>query len=319
MPATFTIPLITVIPGQLITASLWNNEYGNIYDNFEPAGMDDYSTNDTEMQTTTDPFPASTTSRPTSLQGELERLRYVIAQLSGESFWYVDPDVDIATFKTRFDAHTHDGTTNNGPQIGTGGIAALAVTNPKIADDAITTRNYADASISTAKIGDSQVTTAKIADNAVSTAKIGDSQITTAKINADAVNGSKIADDSIDSEHYVDASIDVAHLSAEVLARMSPKTIQRFSTVISFTVGSDTTAIVQGTANQTITSVDTSKSVLLVGGARIASNAGTGLGGISWSARLTSATNVALAVTIASPTTNVSIDVTIDFEVLEFN
>ena len=133
MPATFTIPLITVIPGQTITATLWNNEYGNIYDNFIPAGMDDYSANDTQMQTATDPFPGGSTSRPTSLQGEIERIRFQLAAILGETYWYLDPDVDIATMKSRFDAHTHDGTSNQGPQIGTSGIADAAVTAAKIA------------------------------------------------------------------------------------------------------------------------------------------------------------------------------------------
>lgn len=133
MPATFTIPLITVIPGQTITATLWNNEYGNIYDNLIPAGIDDYSTNDTEMQTATDPYPGGSTSRPTSLQGEIERIRFQLAAILGETYWYLDPDVDIATMKSRFDAHTHDGTSNQGPQIGTSGIADAAVTAAKIA------------------------------------------------------------------------------------------------------------------------------------------------------------------------------------------
>lgn len=103
MPATFTIPLVTVIPGQVLTASLWNNEYNNLYTNFTPAGMDDYSANDSQMQTATDPYPASATSRPTSLQGELERLRYQIAAITGETYWYVDPDTTIATIKTFMD------------------------------------------------------------------------------------------------------------------------------------------------------------------------------------------------------------------------
>lgn len=102
MPATFTIPLITVIPGQTITALLWNNEYGNIYDNFTPAGMDDYSTNDSQMQVQTDPFPSGT-SRPTSLQGEIERIRFQLASITGETYWYNDPDVTLATLKTFID------------------------------------------------------------------------------------------------------------------------------------------------------------------------------------------------------------------------
>lgn len=133
MPANFTIPLITVISGQTITASLWNNEFENIDTNFIPSGMDDMSGTDSAMQIQTDPYPSSATSRPTSLAGEIERLRYQLAQITGETYWYVDPDTSIASMKSNFDAHTHDGTTNNGPQINTAGIANNAVTADKIA------------------------------------------------------------------------------------------------------------------------------------------------------------------------------------------
>lgn len=183
MPATFTIPLITVIPGQTITASLWNNEYGNIYDNFIPAGMDDYSANDTQMQTVSDPFPGGSTSRPTSLQGEIERLRFQLANITGETYWYNDPDVDVATFKTRFDAHTHSGATNQGPQIGTSGIA----------DNAITIDKMADSSVGQAELRNSCVGTAQLIDDNVTTAKIAALNVTTAKIAAAAVDETKLA------------------------------------------------------------------------------------------------------------------------------
>lgn len=101
MPATFSIPLIVVIPGQLITASLWNNEYTNLFNNFIPAGMDDYSSTDLEMQTQTDPFPGGSTSRPTSLQGEIERIRYQFFNILGTTYWYQDPAATIANINTR--------------------------------------------------------------------------------------------------------------------------------------------------------------------------------------------------------------------------
>ena len=101
MPATFSIPLITVIPGQIISAALWNGEYTNIYNNFIPAGMDDYSVNDSQMQVQTDPFPSGATSRATSLQGEIERLRFQLANILGETYWYNDPDATVAALTAR--------------------------------------------------------------------------------------------------------------------------------------------------------------------------------------------------------------------------
>lgn len=188
MPATFTLPLITVIPGQTITASLWNNEYSNIYDNFTPAGMDDYSVNDTQMQTATDPYPASATSRPTSLQGEIERIRYQLASILGETYWYIDPDVDIATMKTRFDAHTHDGTSNQGTQIGTSGISDAAITAAKI-DSAVAGNGLAGGA-GTALSVNVDGSTIEISSDSL---RVKDGGISTAKIASAAVDENKIA------------------------------------------------------------------------------------------------------------------------------
>lgn len=326
MPATFTIPLITVIPGQTITAALWDNEFNNIDTNFVPAGMDDYSATDPEMQTATDPYPAGATSRPTSLQGEIERLRYQLANILGETYWYYDPDVDISTFKTRFDAHTHDGTSNNGPQLAAAGLASNAVTTAKILDSNVTTAKIADANVTTVKILDANVTTAKIANAAVDENKLAASVAgnglagaagTALSVNVD---GSTI-EISSDSLRVKDAGITVAKLAADVLARMSPKTIQRLSIAVSVNVGSDNSATVQGSTNQAITSVDTTKSVVCMGGARITSQSNQPITGISWSARLTSATNVAAVVSISPGDApgNETLTVTVDCEVLEFN
>jgi hypothetical protein len=89
--ATFLIPLITVIPGQLITAALWNNEWNNVGTNFNPPGMDGYSDTDAQMRLQTNPFPGSVTSHSTNLGGEIERIRYQIATLLGTTYWYQPP------------------------------------------------------------------------------------------------------------------------------------------------------------------------------------------------------------------------------------
>lgn len=96
MGAQFTTPLITVIPGQLIASSLWNGEFNNISTNFIPGGMDSYSDTDAQMQIQTNPFPGSITSHASSLGGEIERIRYQIAQITGKTYWYNAPDISIA-------------------------------------------------------------------------------------------------------------------------------------------------------------------------------------------------------------------------------
>jgi hypothetical protein len=100
MGAQFTIPLITVIPGQLIASALWNNEFQNINTNFIPAGMDSYSDTDAQMQIQTDPYPGNVTSHASNLGGEIERIRYQISQILGATtpaFWYADPPSDLTT------------------------------------------------------------------------------------------------------------------------------------------------------------------------------------------------------------------------------
>lgn len=142
-----------VIPGQSITAALWNAMELNIINNgLIPGGIEDYSATDSQMQTATDPFPGSSISKPTSLAGELERIRWQFDNIIGGTYWYEDPPVDITTFKTRFDAHTHDGTANNGPQIAAAGIASNAVTTAKILDANVTTAKIADANVTLGKL-----------------------------------------------------------------------------------------------------------------------------------------------------------------------
>ena len=90
MPGTYS-KLVTVVTGQTITASERNNEHDNHINNATPTGIDDASSNLAAMQTTADPYPASSESLATDLAGELQRLRYLIAQLTGQAQWYIDP------------------------------------------------------------------------------------------------------------------------------------------------------------------------------------------------------------------------------------
>jgi hypothetical protein len=90
MPGTFS-KLVTVVTGQTITASERNNEFDNIINNMTPDGVDDASANATEMQATTDPYPASVASQATDLRGEIKRLRYQMQLLCSDTYWYQDP------------------------------------------------------------------------------------------------------------------------------------------------------------------------------------------------------------------------------------
>lgn len=327
MPGTISQYQV-VISGQLITASLWNGMELNIINlGLIPSGIDDYSATDPEMQTQVDPFPAGATSRPTSLQGELERLRFQFDNVIGKTYWYEDPDVDIATFKTRFDAHTHDGTANQGPKLGTAAINDSAITTALINDSAITAAKLADSSVETLKLNNLAVTTGKIAAAAVDETKLAASVAgnglaggagTALSVNVDA----STIEISADTLRLKDAGITVAKLAQEVLDRMSPKTIQKFSTAVTVNLGSDASATVQGTANQAITAISaTTKGIVIVNGARITAQSNVGITSIIASARITTTTNVAVAVSCSPDSVpgNNSITVTVDFEVVEFN
>jgi hypothetical protein len=94
--AQFTIPLITVIPGQLITANLWNNEFLNLQTNLNPLGLGAYMDTTTQAQIQTAPYPSSILSLATSLGGEIERLRYQLAAITGNTYWYQAPTAVIS-------------------------------------------------------------------------------------------------------------------------------------------------------------------------------------------------------------------------------
>lgn len=81
---------------EVLTYADLNAEIDNILTNLGPAGVDDYSTNVAQMKLQTDPGGLGSESLPTSLSGEIERLRFAINRLSGETYWYEAPDSSIA-------------------------------------------------------------------------------------------------------------------------------------------------------------------------------------------------------------------------------
>src|SRR2546428_11279206 len=56
--------------------------------NMTPTCMDDYAADITQFRLFTDPYPGAVASLPTSLAGELERIRFVIRKVFGFSQWY---------------------------------------------------------------------------------------------------------------------------------------------------------------------------------------------------------------------------------------
>lgn len=92
-----------VIPGQTITASLWNGMETNIINvGLIPTGIEDASANDAAMQTTADPYPGSVISRPTDLLGEVQRIRFQLVNITGKTYWYEDPAITLEATNTAF-------------------------------------------------------------------------------------------------------------------------------------------------------------------------------------------------------------------------
>jgi len=81
--------------GLTLTANIYNSDHQNHIDNGVPLQFDDYSVNVAQMKVVTDPFPGAVESLATTLAGELERLRFMIKQITGKGEWFTDPDTSL--------------------------------------------------------------------------------------------------------------------------------------------------------------------------------------------------------------------------------
>jgi len=95
----------TWVTDETLTAAQLNAEFNNILDNLDPTHIDDESANDGAAQATSDPYESSSLVRATSLELEIQQLRYLIAQITGETYWYIDPDASIANLYTYLYTH----------------------------------------------------------------------------------------------------------------------------------------------------------------------------------------------------------------------
>lgn len=91
---------VTRANGLILTASIYNTDHQNHIDNGIPSQLDDYSATVGQMQSATDPGEDGSESQPTSLAGELERLRYAIAELKGTTYWYETAQSSISALSS---------------------------------------------------------------------------------------------------------------------------------------------------------------------------------------------------------------------------
>jgi len=74
--------------GITLTAAIYNADHQNHIDNQDPEQMDDYSPDVATARTQTNPGEFGVESLSTNLSGELERLRFIIAEMKGTLYWY---------------------------------------------------------------------------------------------------------------------------------------------------------------------------------------------------------------------------------------
>jgi hypothetical protein len=115
--------------------------------------------------------------------------------------------------------HRHTGSAEDGPQISTGGIGDLAITNPKLGPAAVDGTKIASNSVGTAHVVNSAIDGTKLANNSVGTAHVVNGAIDVTKLAANSVaNGQiqnnavtvgKIAANSVGSTQLIDLSVSV--------------------------------------------------------------------------------------------------------------
>lgn len=81
---------------EVIKSAEVNAELNNIINNLNPQTLNNYSANVSQMQVQTDPGVVGTESLAPSLAGELERLRFKLAQITGNTYWYQAPALSLA-------------------------------------------------------------------------------------------------------------------------------------------------------------------------------------------------------------------------------
>lgn len=96
MPGTYSVP--TRASGSILTATIYNSDHGLHVTYNTPGGCDDASATVAAMRATADPGENGTESLATDLLGELQRIRHVIAEITGKTYWHETPDLSLASF-----------------------------------------------------------------------------------------------------------------------------------------------------------------------------------------------------------------------------
>jgi|SRR6185437_13092840 len=80
--------ITTRATGTILTAAIYNADHQNHVTNQNPSMTGAYSDDEAQMQLQTSPGAPGAASLAQSLAGELERIRYMMAQIIGATYWY---------------------------------------------------------------------------------------------------------------------------------------------------------------------------------------------------------------------------------------
>ena len=95
----------------------------NVRHNMRPSEIDDESVSDAAAQAMLDPYSAGLV-KAESLEEEIQQIRYQLAAILGETYWYIDPDASIASLVTSVaNLDTYDVMTTQGDMIVEGAAA----------------------------------------------------------------------------------------------------------------------------------------------------------------------------------------------------
>jgi len=95
MPGNYGIT--TRASGSVLTATIYNTDHGVHVTYNTPGGCDDASATVGAMQATADPGEVGSESLATDLLGEIQRIRKILVECTGKTYWYETPDSNLGS------------------------------------------------------------------------------------------------------------------------------------------------------------------------------------------------------------------------------
>ncbi len=157
-----------------------NAEFDNVLSNFNPEMLAAYSQNQAQMQIQTTPGTVGNESLATALSGELERLRYQIAAITGNTYWYSAPSTSLSQINSLIGAVAFGNKITSGLTTGTTGstqpifLLAANTTNSVTLKATATAFAYQISGTSYSIAADTTLTGLTVAPSSQNTATVND-------------------------------------------------------------------------------------------------------------------------------------------------